>query len=389
MMAVARNPTTAVAEVEIARAEALVREARAPSLPTVSGVATYTRLDDDRTLSGRVIAPANSFNGSAFLTAPLVHPKSWATWSHAKDNVEVARSSSKDIRRQVAVATARAYLAVIVQRRLVEVNESARETAKLHYEYSHQRFQGGVGNRIDEVRAAQELSTDIATVETAKTALTRAEEALGVLAGADGPLDVDTDVALPQTPDLNAGLAEAARRSDVRLGEKRRDAAEHVVKDGWTEYSPYLVGIGQAFYQNPASLTFPTTGWQAQLVLTLPLYDGGLRYGLQAEREALRDETVFALQGVLRQVRSDVRVAFEAMRRADDALLAARDAAKLAKEALELANLSYRAGATTNLEVIDAERRARDADIQTAIAEDGARQARLDFLAATGRFPQA
>jgi hypothetical protein len=37
--------------------------------------------------------------------------------------------------------------------------------------------------------------------------------------------------------------------------------------------------------------------------------------------------------------------------------------------------------------VIDAERRARDPETQEAVAEDAAREARLDLLAATGKFP--
>jgi outer membrane protein TolC len=61
--------------------------------------------------------------------------------------------------------------------------------------------------------------------------------------------------------------------------------------------------------------------------------------------------------------------------------------AAFAAKALSLANAAYRGGATTNLEVIDAERRARDAEAQAATAEDSARQARLDLLAAAGRFP--
>jgi outer membrane protein TolC len=75
------------------------------------------------------------------------------------------------------------------------------------------------------------------------------------------------------------------------------------------------------------------------------------------------------------------------MRRADQALVSAQNAAKLAKEALDLANLSYRAGATTNIEVLDAERRSLDAETAAVIAEDAARQARLELLAASGRFP--
>jgi len=73
-----------------------------------------------------------------------------------------------------------------------------------------------------------------------------------------------------------------------------------------------------------------------------------------------------------------VRIAFEAVQRADDAL---------AQEALELSQLAYRAGATTNIDVIDAERRALDAETDAAVAEDSSRQARLDLLAASGRFP--
>jgi len=80
-------------------------------------------------------------------------------------------------------------------------------------------------------------------------------------------------------------------------------------------------------------------------------------------------------------------VAFEEMRRQDIALDQANQSAAFAQKALDLANLAYRAGATTNLEVIDAERQARDAETQAAIAEDASREARLDLLAASGRFP--
>ena len=50
-------------------------------------------------------------------------------------------------------------------------------------------------------------------------------------------------------------------------------------------------------------------------------------------------------------------------------------------------NLSYGAGASTSLDVLDAQRRARDADTAVATAEDAARQARLDYLLGSGSFP--
>jgi len=122
-------------------------------------------------------------------------------------------------------------------------------------------------------------------------------------------------------------------------------------------------------------------------VLTLPLFDGGARYGLRRERSALHAEAQAELEGLLRQARSDVRAGFESLKRADESLGSARQAAKLAHDALDMTTLAYREGATNDLEVVDAERRARDADTAALVAEDAARQARIDLLSASGRFP--
>ena len=124
-----------------------------------------------------------------------------------------------------------------------------------------------------------------------------------------------------------------------------------------------------------------------QLVLTLPFYDGGLRYGLQKERAALERQAELSLEASLRQARADTRSAFEALRRSDLALEAAHEGARLAGESLQLAELAFRTGISTHLELVDAQRRARDADTAAAVAEDNARQARLDLLSASGAFP--
>ena len=64
-----------------------------------------------------------------------------------------------------------------------------------------------------------------------------------------------------------------------------------------------------------------------------------------------------------------------------------RAAADQAQQVVNITNISFRAGAATNIEVIDAERRARDADTAVASAEDTLRRARLELLTALGRFP--
>jgi outer membrane protein TolC len=314
-------------------------------------------------------------------------PRQWANSSEAKDNVNVQRATTNEVRRMVALSTGRAYLQVYAQKLVIEVDERARDTAKKHFDYAHQRYAGGVGTSLDEVRAAQEVASDDALVQQAYSNLSSAEEALGILVGTDGPLDSTSDPGLAPPPTLAAGLEDAEHRTDVIEYDLRRRAAERVTNHDYTDYLPYLVGTAEPFLQDPSTPSVPGHGYQMELILTLPLYDGGARYGQAKQRNALAAEAKIGFDAQLRQAKSDVRAAFEALRRADDALKSSRDAAKLAKQALDLANLAYNAGATSDLEVIDAERTARDAETQAEISADTARQARLNLLSATNHFP--
>jgi outer membrane protein TolC len=385
--ALSRNPTTATAEQEIRRSEAVRREVEATWLPTLTGNGVYTRLDSARISGGVVAIPRDGLNLNLLLTVPIVSGRQWANTSEAKDNIEVQRAGSKDAKRQIALAAGRAYLAVYAQKLVIEVDERAEETAKRHYDYAHKRYAGGVGTSLDEVRAAQEVASDAALVQQAYATLANAQESLGVIAGDDVPLDTSEEPALSEVPDLATGLADASHRTDVVLAERRHHAADRVKAHDYTDYLPFLTGVAEPFSQTPATPTIPSSGYQLELILTLPLYDGGLRYGQARERDALAVEARIGEEAQLRQARSDVRAAFEALKRADDALRSSRDAAKLAGQALDLANLAYTAGATSDLEVIDAERAARDAATQAELAADASRQARLNLLSATNHFP--
>jgi outer membrane protein len=390
-----RNPTARQAAEEIRRYHALMEEVRAASLPTLYGTGTYTQLDGARVQADpaapggvSTVLPQNSLNLAATLNVPLIYPHGWVQWKQAEDLVDVARANAADVRRTLAVTTARAYLAIITQKRLLETAITARDNARGHFEFTRAQLVGGVGNRLDEIRAAQELTSDEVLLQNQEVALFRAREALGVLVAGDGSMDAGDDNFGWRMPTLNDALNEAQRgRPDVLARERAAKAADRTVKQAYADYLPYLNLIAFPFYQDHPTTTVPHTGWEAELVLTLPLYDGGLRYGQEHERKAIAGEARLNVEATLRQAKSDVRAAFEEMQRADVALDQARQSAEFGKQALALANLAYRAGATTNLEVIDAERQARDAETQAAIAEDAARQARLDLLAASGRFP--
>ncbi len=397
--ALAKNPTVAVASAELRRAAALVEQVRSAALPNAILAGQYIRYDAVGNFSypteignGTVLVSPNSFVGSLQITVPIVAPTAWVAWSHARESVKAAEWTEKDARRQIAIAVAHAYLSVIAQKRVVGASQRASDADRVHYEYTRQRLHGGLGTPLDEMRARQQYQSDRASLQQAILGLERTQEALGVLLGEEHAVDnVDEpwfEVPAEQQGQGDELLARAAQtRPDLLALTARQLVARHAVRDAWADYVPTLGAVAEPLYESPPSQYEPTWSWELLVTLSWTLYDGGLRYGQEKERVELLVEADKLLEAQLRQAGADIRVGFQAVARNDAALRAALDAAAASHQALEVANLQFKVGATTNIDVVDAERRAHDADTAAAIVEDGARQARLDLLAAMGRFP--
>jgi outer membrane protein TolC len=384
----ARNPSVQEAKAEVLRAEALVVQARSRALPNLQGNALYTRLDSARRFGSQVFTPQGVTTANGTLTVPLLDLVAWAAWAHAREDQKTSELSLADVQRRMAVAAANAFLTIVARQRVLEANQRALDTAKAHLGVAHQRQEGGIASRLEEVQAGQEASDDEVRVFQSALDVRRAQEALGVLLAAAGAVDA-ADVPAFEVPAAPEGTGDAALapRADIQLGLQRERAAELVFRDSWRDRMPTVDLIVQELLQNPETLIQPSHSWQAMLQLTVPIYDAGLRRGLREEREALVQEAQANLAGVKLQASSDVRTATAAIALADQQVGSAKTAASQAKDALDISNLSYNAGAATSLDVLDSERRLRDAETALATAEDAARQARLDLLVALGRFP--
>ena len=390
--AVASNPTIRQAAAGILRAEALLQQTRALSLPSVDATLATRVIGPVPEFGGQNIVPRSQLNASLGLAVPVLEPVRWAQRNQAADQILVSQRASDDVRREIAVATAQAYLAIITQRRVLELNERARDNAKAHFDYARQRYEGGLGSRLNALRAQQELSTDEARVEEAGLGVRRAQEALGVLVAADGPVDAAGDPSFKLPPDAlsTTGAGEmdlVDRRTDVRLFVARESAAQRVLSDTWREYLPSLTTLFQPQLLTPSGLFAPSRSWSLSFVASVPIFELGERRGRARERQALLETVRAERADVERQASSEVRTAREAVRRTERALERARSAAQQALEVVRITDVAFREGATTNIEVIDAQRQARDAETAAAIAEDAVRRSRLEFLVATGRFP--
>ncbi len=246
------HPDIAVAKFEIARAEGQVQEVRANALPKLVGNANYVLLDHRRALGNVLVAGKSTLYANITLTAPLVATQQWAQWRQRRTEVTTSQSRAQDVRRNLAVAVARAYLDVITQKRLVEVSQHAVDTAREHFTYADTRFRGGIGTELDVLRADQELGASQAQLYNGLSGLLQAREGLGVAMGEDEPYDVEAILALPQVPKSETLDPHAEeQRADIHLVKQTQVAAKEIYDDSWRDFMPMLLGLAEPFYQNP------------------------------------------------------------------------------------------------------------------------------------------
>jgi outer membrane protein TolC len=208
-----------------------------------------------------------------------------------------------------------------------------------------------------------------------------------VLVAVEHPVDAAGEplFTLPEVTTADRDLVRG--RTDVLAIVARQTAAEQVFNDAWKGYLPTATARFAPQMLTPAGLFANSRSWSSSFQLSIPLFDGGVRRGEARERQALLDIVRSERNDAERQAASEIRTAREAIQAGERALVHARAGASQAVEVLRITDTAFREGATTNIEVIDAQRRARDAETAAAVAEDTLRQAQLELLGAIGRFP--
>ena len=381
--AINNNPTIAQAASGIVRAEGILQQVRSSSLPSL-GLALTTTVTNPVKFDDVTVVPTVQTQTIPTFGVPILTPVAWAQRSQAGDQVVVAQRNERDVRRQVAMAAAQSYLAVIARRRVFDLNTRARDNARDHFVFANQRFQGGIGSRLNALRAEQEMLSDETRVEEALLLIQLAQEALGVLVGANGPVDA-VDYPAFDIPDE---LGQLTNRTDIQLVMERERAAQRVYSDSWKDRLPSLTSVFTPSLLEPPGVFAKAFSWRAQVLFAVPVFDSGLRSGQAAQRLADLNAIKFERANLERQGASEIRTARDSVASTTRAFAQAQLAADRANQVVQITDVAYREGASTNIEVLDAQRQARDVETQAAIAEDALKRAQLDLLVALGRFPQ-
>ncbi|MBX3212668.1 MAG: TolC family protein [Labilithrix sp.] len=399
----ARSNDLRIAAQEILRAEAQSRIALGGALTTVNGQATYTHniitnstLQPVRSGDGLGFRPVNTpfpdfVNGSLVASQPVFALRTWYAIGTAERNESVAHLSLEDTKRLIALNVANSIVAVVTAERVAELNRLGLRNALTRLELAVRRSTLGSGTGLDVVRARQDVETARATLVAGDESLRQSREALGLALG------IPEQVGVPPHVDLN-GLEASARtsckvapsvdeRPDVAALHERTEVARRLVNDAKYQFAPTVdvrSTVGTTTIDTGAA---PNTTWNVQAVLTVPIWDGGIRYGNLRDARA---QEVIAGERVEAQRRKAIVEITQARRGvsvAEDRRRVATQTRDLAAENDRLTRTAYLEGRGTSLELVTAAQALREAEIQLAVRDFELVRARVLAILAQATCP--
>jgi multidrug efflux system outer membrane protein len=398
-----RSVDVRVALAELERAEAATRVAWGAALPTLTGLASWTHYPPGGgfTSTGS-FSSASSSTGTGVtsgtgssdtltmqlqLAAPLISVRNWHAIATARANEDVNALSLTDVRRKLALGLARAAVSIAAAERSAQQARTDLAQSMERLGLTQKQLASGVGDMRDLVRAQQDVATTRASIAPADEALRQAREGLAALLGAPDELGIDGDseALAEQILGFCGASSGASERTDVEIAKRNITIAERNVDDITLAFVPTLGVQFNVGMVGPAMLGPFNGAWSISGVLSVPFYDGGVRYGQKRDRVALVEEAKARL--VSAQVGAEVEIAQgrRAVGVAEAAAKSAREARDLAKEADRLARLAYQNGVGTNFDLIDAGRTLRTAESTLVLRDLDVARARLSLPFLEGR----
>jgi len=386
------NLSVAVAREDIIKAQAKLKAAWSALLPRASGGLIFTHNDhsDYVGLGGQsfIARRQDDLAANLMIDLPLVDARSFLGISLAKLSGQVAELSFEKLRQALLLSVAQAYFQALTAHSLVEVHTSQQESLRRHLAVASIRHRSGTGSRLDVIRAQTDLLTANEDIVAAVAALENTRDALAVLMGVEGlPMPEQVPALSPPGGSVNDLASRArARREDLRLVRASVRLADKDLTTSWMQFLPSLYGSWQFSYQvtEPSSLrSEDRSRWFYAITLSVPLYDHTRYADLDEKRSELRRAELQAKdteQKALLEVRS-VRRDYE---KALAQVATAGKKARLAAQALTLSESAYENGTGNSLDVTDAFRGKRAAEIDLAVKRFESQMALLSLLRSVG-----
>jgi len=312
-----------------------------------------------------------------------------AELSRSGAELETARADELRARFAAALIAESDYYAVLAAKDFARIAADRVRRATEGLGVARARVASGAAVQSDSLQLVLELSEARVDSLRQASALRVARLELGRRIGADGAVEaapLDTTV-LPDLPvTLDAALAAALEQGpDYRAARASERAANAALRSRRSDYFPSL--NLSASHQRFDSEFFPTARQvsSATIGLTWTPWNGGQREIAVSQARTARDVARAIRADLERGARADVTEAYEAFGTARATVELSSVAVAVARENYRVQESRYRAGATTILDLLDAQVRLTQAEAELVQARYGTRLALAGLEAILGR----
>ena len=391
------NKDLEIALARVQQARSVFKETRANQRPEVGAKLDATRykrlgstagLNDNETYNSLV--GAGVINYEADLWGKLQK----ATRA-AKEEILAAESAKNSIRLSLASQVAKTYFSLRAADKQLLVAKTMLQSQISTVELNKLRYQHGAIGELDLRRSEAEAASSAAQVSKLEIAMTQYENSLLLLMGRK-PLDyVSRDIVrgaslseLPEPPVVPSGVPADLLRQRPDIMEAEFKYKSSLANLGSARAGQYPAisfnGLIGTPADDPSGLFTGATGWSAASQFLMPIFNSGKLSSRVRQREAIA-------QQALAQYYKTVQAAFAETMNA----LTARDKSaeierylmkqeEVQSRAYVLARERYNEGATSQLELLDAERQLLSVRLQLESSRADRLNAIVDLCSSLG-----
>jgi outer membrane protein TolC len=354
------SPDLAVTRERVVQAQINLSRAWDQIKPTLTAGASYTRNSPQPDLflsdGGTVASEVNNVQGNVTFAVPLFNGRVFPALRTAEQLIDIARLTATQLRRELLLNVAAAYLTGAGLRELWAVSVRQTRTTREHAAQAAARYEAGTLHRSAALRARIDV---LRADEEARRAQLQYSQFKSQVAALIARGDTAFELAEPRQtlPEVRGAYEELLRRAKVErpelaIAKANEQIAGRLKDDAWLQFVPTL-GLNAAVRYNNAAFNDKTVTWAVTLGLTVPLYDGGLRYAALREADSKLREARAQTRGETTRVEDEIRRAHLEVEGAKALLAEAQQQVELARETESLVRAQFEAGTASQVEVSD------------------------------------
>lgn len=388
----ARSTDLRIALDQALQAEAQTRIALAAYLPTINGTGVYTHQLLTNPAPGGQVFSGGGFSTSSRVPIPdtldgrivlqqnLVNVQAFDAISIDELGADAAKLTIEDEKRTLALSIANQIVAVVTAEREAEINRVGLRVALEQLHIATRKQSLGVANGLDVVRGQQNAANARATLVTGDESLRQAREALGLALGVPEEIGVAPNINIDGLARSTMGSCHVVpldERADIAAARTKLEVAKRNLRNVAFQFLP-TVGMDSTLAgNNYGSGGSPNPTWNVRGILSVPIWDGGARYGQLRNARAAEDIAAQQLEALHRQATIQVEQAQRQLIVAETSDTVARQQRDLAAQNDQMTQTAYMAGQGTSLELVTASEAHRQAELNLALQDFSVVKARV------------